>query len=51
MLKKEVIKELKKHNLKWEDFIDFMLCQAAGIKNDEPDYYEWDVKRFINNNK
>ena len=52
MLKKEVIKELNKHNLKWKDFIDWMFGQTVGLTPDgKPDYYEWDVKRFIRNNK
>lgn len=51
MLEKEVKKLLKKHNIEWRDFLEFMFGQTIGIKNGKPDFYEWDVERFINNNK
>jgi len=52
MIKKEVKILLRRHKLKWNDFEDFIFCQTVGITKDgEYDYYEWDVERFIRNNK
>jgi len=49
MTTKQAKAKIKKAGGKWEDFIDFMFGSAYGIdKNGEPDWYEWDVDRFIN---
>lgn len=47
----EVKELLNENNLKWDDFIDWMIGQTHGIVDGEPDYYEWDVKKFVRNHK
>ena len=49
MKEPEVKQLLKDNNISWEDFIKWMHGQTMGLNKDgTPDYYEWDVKRFIN---
>lgn len=31
----------------WDEFIDWMIGQTHGVKDGEPDYYVWDVMRFV----
>ena len=48
MTPKEVKKLLKSKSLKWSDFIKWMNGQTVGGTPNDPDYFEWDVERFIN---
>ena len=45
MIKEEVIEKIGKDN--WKDFTDFMYGQTVGIINDKPDYYKWDVEKYM----
>ena len=45
----EVKALLKKNNLKWSDFVRWMNGQTVGGTSDNPDWYEYDVRRFIRN--
>ena len=47
MTKKEVKKLLKENKLTWKDFSKWMTGQTVGMINEEIDYYDHDVKRFI----
>lgn len=48
MKEEEVNRILKKHNRTWTQFNKFMVGQTIGVYPDgTPDYYEYDVKRFI----
>lgn len=50
MVKKKVLEKLKENNLKWSDFMKWMYGQTMGLNEDgTPDYYDWDVERFIRN--
>lgn len=49
MTANEVKNLLNQHNKSWEDFCKWMSGQTVGVyANGEIDWYEWDVKRFIN---
>ena len=47
MSSQQVKQLLKENNLLWDDFIEWMFGQTVAIINGEPDYYEYDVMRFI----
>lgn len=49
MTRKQVETKLKENNLKWSVFSKWMCGQTMGIVDGEPDYYDWDVERFIRN--
>jgi len=49
MKKEEVIKLLKEHNRTWEEFERWMTGQTIGGTPENPDYYECDIERFIEN--
>lgn len=50
MVKEKVLEKLKENNLKWSDFMKWMYGQTMGLNEDgTPDYYDWDVERFIRN--
>ena len=44
---KEVKALLRKNNIKWKTFIDWMYGQTCPLENGELCYYKWDVDRFI----
>lgn len=48
MTEKEVKAALKKNNLTWKHFNEWMRGQTVGLNEDgSADYYEYDVNRFI----
>ena len=49
MRKSEVIRLIGKD--RWKAFEKFMVGQTVGYQDGQTDYYEWDVKRFINKEK
>lgn len=52
MITEQVIKIIKKHNLTWNQFEDFIFGRPHGINDDgTEDWYEWDVESFVNSHK
>ena len=52
MRESEVKKLLKENKLSWKEFKDWMRGQTIGVYSDgSPDYYDWDVERFIEGEK
>ena len=47
MTTKQTQKLLKKHKLDIDEFIGWMRGQTVGMKNGEIDFYEHDIKRYI----
>lgn len=48
MTTKQAKEKIKKAGGKWKDFLDWMMGQTYGIDdNGEPNWYEWDVDRWI----
>jgi hypothetical protein len=47
MTTSEVKKLLEENNKTWEEFDEWMNGQTIGGTPENPDYYEYDVKRFI----
>ena len=45
MNKKQVIEKIGKD--RWDEFCKFMVGQTVAIKNNESDYYKWDVENFL----
>lgn len=46
----QVKKLLEENKLTWRKFKEWMYGQTHGIVDGEPDYYDWDVERFVRNN-
>jgi len=51
MTTKEVKNLIKKYNKTWTEFLEFMNGQTIGGTPNNPDWYECDVNRFVNNLK
>ena len=47
MTTKQVLEELEKRQLDWNDFEKWMGGQTIGGTLENPDWYETDVERFI----
>lgn len=49
MKKEEARQKIEKAGKKWEDFIEWMAGQTIGGTPNDPNYYEGDIIRFLEN--
>lgn len=47
----QVKKLLEENKLTWRKFKEWMYGQTYAMIDGEPDYYEWDVERFVRNQR